>query len=173
VRETRRAGESELYNDTMEICLSGHKITEAISDPYSSRATFCPQCGAKTINACTNCGEEIEGALYSSEGGDEPTRLGGADIPKYCRACGNSYPWQEDALKEFTAMVAECEISDREKEDLSTAIEYVTHDTVKTPRAAEKINRFLKMVGEPTGKVAREILTKVATELALKQMGFK
>jgi len=47
------------YQDTQQICLNGHQITDNYNRSPEFRRTFCDKCGAKTIHQCPKCGVEI------------------------------------------------------------------------------------------------------------------
>lgn len=78
--------------DTMQVCLNGHQITDRYYEAPEFRQNFCEKCGAETITACPDCGEEIRG-YYHVEG---VVSVGSSkDVPNYCHECGESYPWAD------------------------------------------------------------------------------
>ncbi len=81
--------------DTMQVCLSGHRITDSYYDYPQFRANACSNCGEKTVISCESCGEEIRGSYRSSGfaylGEPRP-------VPSNCHNCGEPYPWSEQVL---------------------------------------------------------------------------
>jgi REase_DpnII-MboI/Uncharacterized protein conserved in bacteria (DUF2321) len=76
-------------NDTMQVCLNGHVVTDRLrGDPESGRF-HCDRCGALTLNCCPTCGTELPGA------GDvlDLVPIGAWPAPRYCPKCGVAFPW--------------------------------------------------------------------------------
>ena len=42
------------YRDTMQVCLSGHVITDRFNTSTQFRKNFFTECGEKTITKCQN-----------------------------------------------------------------------------------------------------------------------
>lgn len=90
------------YQDTMQVCLNGHVITERYNTNPQFRKNFCTECGEKTITKCPNCNAEIPGDMIY----DSFVILGafGSYAPKICANCGQKFPWfekQEKADEEY------------------------------------------------------------------------
>lgn len=49
--------------DAMQVCRSGHVITDSYHEFPGYRKSACTECGAETIHECEACGEEIQGRL--------------------------------------------------------------------------------------------------------------
>lgn len=79
--------------DTQQICLSGHQITVSYHRYPQHRRKRCPDCGAETMHACSECGTEIPGN-YEVTGVIAPAS---ASIPNFCENCGEPFPWSAHA----------------------------------------------------------------------------
>lgn len=78
------------YQDTQQICLNGHQITDSYNSAPTLRRSFCNQCGQKTIIACPECSHPIKGYFevpgVVAIGFETP-------VPRHCENCGKPYPW--------------------------------------------------------------------------------
>jgi hypothetical protein len=77
--------------DVMQACLNGHQITDSAGTSPEFRKLFCAECGAKTIMACTECDEPIQGFYYVSG----MISLQKTPVPNNCHQCGTAYPWRQ------------------------------------------------------------------------------
>lgn len=77
--------------DVMQVCLSGHVITDRLRTFPEQGLPRCDRCGAATIDRCLTCGRELPGGL--SVPGLEP--IGALRAPLYCPTCGAAFPWTE------------------------------------------------------------------------------
>ena len=81
--------------DAMQVCLSGHIITDRYYQYPERRQSSCEQCGASTIHQCPECGSDIRGALMDSMYPTNP------EAPSHCQGCGESFEWADEA-SDFT-----------------------------------------------------------------------
>jgi len=49
------------WYDVMQACENGHIITSTAQSNPGDMKKRCPECGAKTITQCPDCGIEIQG----------------------------------------------------------------------------------------------------------------
>ncbi|MGA8533503.1 MAG: DUF2321 domain-containing protein [Candidatus Tumulicola sp.] len=86
--------------DRMAVCLNGDVVSDSVNRHPQDSATYCPDCGAKVIDACPSCATPI------AESGDRPSN---------CRACGKPFPWAKRKPKEVEA------------DDVDTIVVYAVH----------------------------------------------
>lgn len=86
------------YQDTMQVCLNGHVITDRYNTHPDFRKNFCTECGEKTITKCQHCSADIPGDMIY----DSIVVIGGFEsyAPKICANCGGKFPWFEKRKKE-------------------------------------------------------------------------
>jgi hypothetical protein len=97
------------WQDTQQVCLNGHQITDLYKFSPTSRKDFCTSCGAKTITNCQNCGKEIPGEVHY----ERVVNLSGiaTSVPKICQYCGKKFPWA-DKLPKTTKIKKESNLAD-------------------------------------------------------------
>jgi len=83
--------------DTQQVCLNGHQITDRYYSNPGFRKKFCTACGEKTIHGCPTCGNDIKGDIIY----DNIIDLSGVStpVPNICEHCGSSFPWSEKKKK--------------------------------------------------------------------------
>jgi hypothetical protein len=79
----------EILRDVMQVCLSGHVITDVLASHPEQGSSHCDRCGAPTLSRCPTCGEEIPGAAPLA--GLMP--IGRRPAPQHCPSCGAAFPW--------------------------------------------------------------------------------
>ena len=80
---------SAFGRDVMQVCRSGHVITERLRSRPEQARSHCERCGAATLCCCPTCGLELAGAAEVP--GLEP--LGSGEPPPFCCGCGAAFPW--------------------------------------------------------------------------------
>lgn len=118
---------------------------------------FCPDCGARTIVACSHCQHPIQvsGVRHS-----------------FCGECGAPYPWTETALVAAKEYADELDmLSADEKATLKKSFDDLTADTPRTPVAATRLKKIVAQAGPVAGKVLSKIIVNFATEAAMKLTG--
>jgi hypothetical protein len=80
---------AEPTQDVMQVCLSGHVITDRLRGRPEHALSRCDRCGAPTLHACPTCGRELPGARAVP--GLEP--IGKLRAPPHCPLCGAAFPW--------------------------------------------------------------------------------
>ncbi len=162
--------------DKALICVNGHLINSGADADPDKNSAFCPQCGAATITACSNCNQPIRGDQYDDQfDGVEfvgPHKLGFRSVPGHCHACGKSYPWTQSKAEALGEMIEELDgLSDDEREKLKVSIPDILADTPKSETAALRFKKAITKVGQAGGKMLMDVLTNVATEAVKKAMG--
>ena len=169
----KRAGTKGTYRkpkpeDVAQVCRNGHLVLGSLQRFPQFQKAFCEDCGAATIDQCQKCGWPISGAGPDAWMAD----AGPYRPPRYCGECGTPFPWTETALsaaRDYTDDLDE--LSPDEKASLKGTFNDLTVDTVRTPLAASRFQKFLNKVGPAAGDVLRKIIETVATEAAKKSMG--
>lgn len=141
------------------ICLNGHQITDR-APWYEIRKEFCEKCGAQVIDSCPNCYSKIVGYLRVEGVFDLST----VPVPKYCKECGNPYPWTKTALDALDEIVELSELSEKDKKALKASSSDLISNTPKSQVAALK----WKMFGKSLLNTAHDILVDVASESIVK-----
>lgn len=143
-----------------EICLNGHVTTKS-TQTVPGASPFCSECGAGTVQACSQCNATIRGV---KQGPNEHMRSYAA--PAYCHACGKPYPWTEEriraALDEFLEFG---ELDDREKETIEDDLRSIASDGPRTPLAARRIKKIWTRVGNVAYSVLMDFASKTAAEI--------
>lgn len=93
----RLAAQSQPFQDVMQVCLNGHKITGRYERSPQDRRDRCQTCGKATMTSCLNCGSKIKGYVWY------PNVVSSDDskVPLFCDSCGEPYSWSE--AEEFLA----------------------------------------------------------------------
>ena len=147
--------------DTMQVCMSGHRINFRVREFPDLNKAFCPDCGEPTITACPKCNEPIKGtyiadpALIAS-----PIRL---PLPSFCDACGAAYPWQVSRVANALRVLRSQGFDEAEVQEIEKNLPDITHDT---PRSQAAALRILKTLGKFVGKPAYEVGVKVIGDIA-------
>jgi hypothetical protein len=79
----------DIFRDMMQVCLSGHVITDVLASHPEQGSSHCDRCGSPTLSRCPTCGEEIPGAAPLA--GLMP--IGRRAAPQHCPSCGAAFPW--------------------------------------------------------------------------------
>jgi hypothetical protein len=79
----------DILRDVMQVCLSGHVITDVLASHPEQGSSHCDRCGSPTLSRCPTCGEEIPGAAPLA--GLMP--IGRRPAPQHCPRCGAAFPW--------------------------------------------------------------------------------
>jgi hypothetical protein len=82
---------TEADRDVMQVCGSGHVITDLLSSHPELARSHCDRCGAATFSRCPVCGRELPGAVPVP--GLRP--IGERRAPEHCPSCGAAFPWAE------------------------------------------------------------------------------
>lgn len=145
--------------DVAQVCLNGHLINSQCEDVPQNSKKFCPDCGEKTITACTHCSTSIEGFARHTWLSGYVTPY---DLPSYCGHCGLPFPWiasKLDAVRELADMLDEFNDSDREL--LSKNLEDLVRDTPRTPVAVLNVKKVLSKTSPHIQSAFKSILLSV------------
>jgi hypothetical protein len=158
----------EAYYDVGLVCLNGHEVNANYRDSPERNAKFCPNCGAKTINACPSCNESIRG-WYFVPG---VLSVRSWEVSGHCHECGTSYPWTERKAKALAETIDELdELDSAEREKLKDSIPDVMSDTPSTDVATSRFRKAMTKMGTTGRKLLYDVLTKVASEAVVKSLG--
>ncbi len=86
-----RKDETPPWRDQMQVCMSGHVITDQLKRSSQFGKRCCGKCGAKTINMCPECGYEIPGNYHVP--GVLSADLTPKQPPANCENYGSEFPW--------------------------------------------------------------------------------
>ena len=163
--------------DIMQVCMNGHKITGSMQEEPDSREKFCSRCGKKTISACTECGGEMQGDRWVSNGTIDPSgrpwyTVTRKQVQKFCVNCGEPFPWTRQKIEALNELAAEEEsLSDADRESLRQNAPLIATDSPKSELAAVRIKKIMGKFGEESAPAVRKILVGVATEAVKKLIG--
>lgn len=143
------------------ICLNGHQITDRATWNDTTNE-FCEKCGAKVIDSCPDCKNQINGYLKIDGVFDISTYT--VPVPKYCKKCGNPYPWTKAALEALDEIVELSELSEKDKQTLKDSSLDLISNTPKSKVAALKWKTF----GNSLLGIAHDVLVDVASESIVK-----
>ena len=155
----RAAGRTpgSIYRDA-QICINGH--VRSSGGLQINSGEHCNKCGQVCIEDCLKCGEPIRGQVADS------FRVG-YDVPSFCHACGNPYPWMEELLKTAKELLwhdEKLKLEDREK--VWDCLRYVMSDPKADLVPAKKtlIGIYLAKAGDFTRESIENIIAKIAIE---------
>ncbi|KYP79598.1 DUF2321 domain-containing protein [Ferroacidibacillus organovorans] len=150
--------------DVAQVCLNGHPTNSTMIESPEFNKSFCPVCGAKTINACSACNHAIQGE-YKVEGVVDLSYV--YDPTAFCQSCGEPFPWTSRRIKAAIDL-AESELEEADKEVFEQNVGELVTDSPQTKVAAARIKKILTKVGTTFGESIRDILVDVASETAKK-----
>jgi hypothetical protein len=127
--------DSPSYYEVAQIGLNGHVITDHYQSSPERRKSFCPQCGAKTIHQCPNCGTNIQGDYIVP---NVIAVRGHRNAPAFCHSCGTPFPWTEMHLQAARELTLETEELDQDKDKLIESLPDLIADTPKTTIAVKR-----------------------------------
>lgn len=142
-----------------QICENGHLVTEWGPDPSMK---FCQACGARVINQCSSCGEDIPGQPEGSFSAGQPDVASGRTC---CRNCGKPYPWTERRLGSLEKLLV-MGASDTQKAELAEDLPALVTSSPSTEAAATRFKLFLKAAKPEVVAVARAVITEAACAAA-------
>ena len=149
--------------DVQQVCENGHKITGCYHTKEKRRQKFCQQCGEKTIIACPNCNEEIQGDCIKELPNGGWTIVKRVFVPLYCRNCGKPYPWTQRKIAEAIRAFKESGKLDEEEEKIiSQDIENISKDVPDAEPSAWRIRR----IWEKYGPIAYDAIMEFASRMA-------
>ncbi len=153
---------------SQQVCLNGHQITSRYEDLPERRAEFCSSCGASTVHECPNCSASIRG--YYARRNVVSGRT--VPVPKFCHACGETYPWTANALEAAKELANELEgLSDEDREILKGALSDITTDGPRTELGATRIKRIYAKAGDAGKRILEGVIVNIATGKALGLLG--
>lgn len=157
------------YNK-QQVCLNGHIVTNFGTTNPEDLKKFCSECGESTIMACPKCQSVLRGAEIDPD----VVVIGfGTPPPAYCPECGTAFPWTQrkfDAAMELAELV---ETDAAELDKLRQSIADLSIETPRTPVAVARMKKLLVKGGKIIGPSLTKILTDIASEAVLKQLGIK
>lgn len=138
-----------------------------LREPGETTESFCSECGAPVITACTNCSANIPGAYkgVTAVGPDAPD--------SFCFSCGAPYPWADrDALIMQLRNILEFEpgLDDATRLEIGEQIAVLSgpdEDSKRRVKAGEALRKLA-----PKGwEAAQPILQTLVSAELKKQLG--
>jgi hypothetical protein len=128
------------YQDTMQVCVNGHKITGRYELSPQSRKDHCNTCGASTIVKCPNCQSNILGYLkYANVISSDDSK-----VSDFCHVCGEPYPWAKEEEADF--MAADFGSADINTLDMDSSIKIVIQSRLDDAEKCLKIGVAMPVV---------------------------
>ncbi len=156
----------ESWYDTAQICRNGHLVSAYYESQPEHRQAFCDKCGAPTIIACEACETAIRGAYHVPR---VLGFLGPTSPPAYCHACGQPYPWTEDAMAAVRELADEQNVlTAEEREQLKATLPDLVASTPRTTLAAGRFKRLVATAGSGAADAFHDLLVDVLSEAAKK-----
>lgn len=149
-----------------KVCLNGHALIKKF--PMND-TEYCEECGSLMIAFCQNCDSIIKQWHYD----DGFPFIPSLEVPpKYCKVCGEPYPWTKSAIEATAMMIQEdAELSELERKNLEKSLPDIISETPKTKVASIRIKKALRTAGEFTGEAIRQFVIDFGCELAKKSVG--
>jgi len=143
---------------TAQYCRNGHMTNYAPLEHPENNRNFCSECGEPTLLNCPNCQVSIEDLGYMLP-----------KAPKYCRNCGQPFPWTEMALAAAHEFIQSQEqLSEEDRATLDSSIEILAKDTPLTTVRANKVKTILNKAGTGVASMFRDIVVDIMSETAKK-----
>ncbi len=160
-------GEEAEWTDTQQVCLNGHVITDyAVSQPATTRK-HCPDCGAETITACTNCGSTLRGYRHIPG----VIGLSASFVGKLCPDCGKPYPWTEAERAVVLEWIGSLpSLQEASKEEMIRLLPAIFSDTPRTSFACHRLLNILRELPEEESAPFLTTLVDVACVSAATQL---
>jgi hypothetical protein len=156
---------SEEY-DVQQVCENGHKITGCYSIGREDRQEFCQKCGEKTITACPNCGAEIPGDPIGEGITGERYSLESADVPSFCRNCGEPYPWTQKRIQTAIQNLVEFgDLNEEEKKTIEQDVENIAKDVPEAELSARRIRRIWGRCSRAGYEIIMEFASRTAAKI--------
>jgi hypothetical protein len=156
-----------LRYDTAQICCKGHMINDAVKRYPEFSKDYCPDCGEPTITACPNCENPIQGVLEDSLSLKQP------EPPKFCKYCGQPFPWTEQAISAAMELAEEFDtLDDDDKKELKKNIDDVLKDTPRTDVAVMKLKKLFLKAGDEAPPMFKAALINIVTQAAMHKLGW-
>lgn len=153
--------------DVALICENGHEINSYFHEYPEHNSDFCPDCGARTIHKCPNCGRSIKGHNNGMYG-----YVCTYKVPAFCEYCGTPFPWTKSAIDNTSLLIREEEeLSDILKDSLVESLPDIMSETPKTSLAVVRIKRGLSCAGKFTADAIRQFVIDFGCEFAKKLLG--
>lgn len=149
-----------------KVCLNGHPLIK--KSPIDD-VEYCEECGSLMIAFCQNCNSIIR-QWHCDKGF---LLIPSLEVPpKYCKSCGEPYPWTKSAIEATTMMIKEdSELSELERNNLEEFLPDIISETPKTKVATLRIKKALLTAGEFTADAIRQFVIDFGCELAKKSIG--
>ena len=126
--------------DVQQVCLNGHQITGSYNYDTTSRKSFCPICGEKTITKCPKCNSDIKGSEVTIDTGyDMIESITPKVVPIFCESCGKPFPWADKISTETASSVLTT------KERSNNRKIFIVHG--HNHGLLEKVERYLEPLG--------------------------
>lgn len=152
--------------DAMQVCLNGHKITDAAEQMPEQQEAYCSTCGAKTIMSCAVCNAKIPGINWDSGG----VFSGATPPPDYCLACGSAYPWQQACIANAIEVLEETISDQADLEIAKAALPELIAGSPKTEVAVLRMKRVLAKAGKPAYDIGIKVISDLVSETVKKTL---
>jgi hypothetical protein len=148
---------------TRQTCLNGHIVSNFVGASFASPQNYCGKCGEKVIVNCPSCNAPQRGSAKDTIGF-------GSKVPlSYCPNCGKPYPWTERQILAAAEMVKDEEqLSEEDKELLTSSLSDLASDTPRTALAATRFKRIVGKAGGVFKQAMYKFLVDCASETAKK-----
>jgi len=153
--------------DTMQVCLNGHKITEYYKSSPEFRQSFCSECGAKTLIACPDCGQEIKGFYHISG----VFHTNSPDVPNNCHGCGTAYPWRQQALAAAVEML-QMQIDSIDQESAERIVGSISIDGPRTELESARLKKLMEKLQKPAYDAVVSAVGGIMSESAKRMLGW-
>lgn len=149
-----------------KVCLNGHTLIKRF--PIND-VEYCEECGSLMICFCQNCDTIIKEWHYD----DMLVLFPSLEAPpKYCKSCGEPYPWTKASIEATAIMIQEdIELSELERKNLEESLPDIISETPKTKVASIRVKKALLTAGQFTADALREFVIDFGCELAKKSIG--
>jgi hypothetical protein len=152
--------------DTMQVCMSGHRINSSYRQFPEFSEAFCPDCGEPTITDCPACNARIKG-YYDSR----TVSYGQPAVPAFCDSCGMAYPWQVARVANALELLRLEGVQEADIQEIERSLPDITRDTPRSQVAATRVRNWLRKAGKPVYDVGVKVVGDIAAATAKSYLG--
>lgn len=158
--------DSESEYDIAQICLNGHIVNDATKRFPQFSSKFCRKCGQPTIDQCPACSMHIKGR-YHAPGSQTITSAEKSSVPLYCHDCGKPYPWTQSTIDTAIELISEeDDLTEEEKEKISSSLVDIVSHTPRTPLAAIRVKKVFDKMSDTGKEGFKQLIVQITTESA-------
>lgn len=151
------------------ICTKGHQLGYLFFEYPDEK--YCELCGSSLISSCQNCNKVITGWINNSSEDFIDFPPDSMDVPKFCKFCGDPYPWTKQIIDDSVELLAlDADLSDDDKKLIKDSIPDLIIESSSTPLAEAKFKKGISSAALFVKDAIRNLLVDVVSETVKKSI---